>query len=152
MQEHTDYAIAHKSVFINASKTLTSYIRKKCPGAQIIYNCTWAYNKTVTISGKRYPHNAQQKAMNKNYQRAAATTNGKVCWTGNAFHAYRKTKGAKALYLRDQNHATSYGWFLNACCMYASIFKSSPIESTYCGGLNPTHTKRLKKIAWQENH
>ncbi len=151
LQEHTDYAIAHRSTFVSASKKLAAYIYKKCPDTQIIYNCTWAYDKTKKLCGKRYSYSAQQKNMNANYKKAAAATRGRVCWTGNAFKAYRKQKGAKGLYLKDKNHATSYGWFLNAACMYAAIFGASPSESTYCGGLNKRQVKQMKKIAWQEN-
>lgn len=151
LQEHTDYAIAYGRTFLKASKTLAAYIKKKCPNAKIIYNCTWAYDKTVTINGKRYTYSKQRRNMQSNYKKVASATGGTICWSGKAFHAYRKLKRAKALYLADKNHATSYGWFLNASCMYATIFGASPEESSYTGGLNKTQIKKIKKIAWQQN-
>jgi hypothetical protein len=151
LQENTDYAIAYGKDFLKACMTLASYIRTACPDAKIIYNCTWAYNKTVKIAGKKYTSSKQQKNMNANYRKVAAATGGIVCWTGNAFQQYRKLKGAKNLYLADKNHATSYGWFLNAACMYSLIFGTSPSESSYNGGLNCTQVKKLKNIAGKVN-
>ncbi|MDO4323482.1 MAG: DUF4886 domain-containing protein [Lachnospiraceae bacterium] len=151
LQENTDWAIAHGNTFLNASIKLCKYIEKKCPTAKILYNCTWAYDKTVWIQGKKYTHSTQQKNMNKKYLQAASATGGSVCWTGNAFDKYRKVKKAKNLYVADKNHASKYGWYLNAASMYAMIFQTSPSECTYTGGLNCSHAKQLRKIAGQVN-
>jgi len=145
-QEQTDASV--KKSFINAGKKVSSYIHKKSAKTQIVYNCTWAYKKGKKISGKYYSFSKMQNTMNQNYQSVAAQTGGRVCWSGKAFLAYRKTKGKKKnLYLKDNNHGSKYGWYLNACCLYASIFGYSPTECRYYAGLNKTQAKRLQKIA-----
>lgn len=146
LQEQTDASV--KQSFVNASKKLAAYIHKTSPKTQIIYNCTWAYKKGKTVSGKRYSFSSMQNTMNRNYQTAAEQTGGRVCRSGDAFLKYRKSKGKKKnLYRRDNNHASRYGWYLNACCLYSSIFGKSPVESKYYGGIGKNLAKKLQRIA-----
>lgn len=146
LQEQTDASV--KQSFINASKKLAAYIHETSPKTQIIYNCTWAYKKGKKISGKRYSFSEMQKTMNKNYQEVAEQTGGRVCRSGDAFLKYRKSKGKKKnLYRKDNNHASRYGWYLNACCLYSAIFGESPVESRYYGGMGKSLAKKLQRIA-----
>lgn len=146
LQEQTDAAV--KPSLVDASKKLAAYIRKTSPKTQIIYNCTWAYKKGRKVSGKRYSFSSMQKAMNQNYEAAAQQTGGRVCRSGEAFLKYRKSKGKKKnLYRKDNNHASRYGWYLNACCLYSSIFGKSPVESRYYGGIGKSLAKKLQRVA-----
>lgn len=146
LQEQTDASV--KQSFIKASKKLAAYIRKTNPKTQMIYNCTWAYKKGKKISGKWYSFSKMQKIMNRNYQTAARQTGGRVCRSGEAFLKYRESKGKKKnLYLKDNNHASRYGWYLNACCLYSSIFGKSPVESRYYGGIEKNLAVKLQRIA-----
>ena len=89
-----------------------------------------------------------QKVMNKNYQSAASKSGGSVCWSGKAFALYRKSKGKKKnLYIKDNNHASKYGWYLNACCLYRSIFGKSAAGIKYYGGIGKNLAKKLQKVA-----
>ena len=145
-QEQTKAAT--KQSFVRASEKLGSYIHSKSPRTQIIYNCTWAYKKGKKISGKYYSFNTMQKVMNKNYQSAASKSGGSVCWSGKAFALYRKSKGKKKnLYIKDNNHASKYGWYLNACCLYRSIFGKSAAGIKYYGGIGKNLAKKLQKVA-----
>ncbi len=145
-QEQTKAAT--KQSFVRASEKLGSYIHSKSPRTQIIYNCTWAYKKGKKISGKYYSFNTMQKVMNKNYQSAASKSEGSVCWSGKAFALYRKSKGKKKnLYIKDNNHASKYGWYLNACCLYRSIFGKSAAGIKYYGGIGKNLAKKLQKVA-----
>ncbi len=76
LQEQTNEVIAGGGTFVSASKTLASYIREKCPDATIVYNSTWAWDRTVFFSGKRYTKSAQQTNMKKNCRLAASATGG----------------------------------------------------------------------------
>lgn len=146
LQEQTDASV--KQSFINASKKLSAYIHEVSPKTKIIYNCTWAYKKGRKVSGKRYSFSSMQKTMNRNYQIAAEQTGGRVCRSGDAFLKYRKSKGKKKnLYRRDNNHASRYGWYLNACCLYSSIFGKSPVECKYYGGFGKSLAKKFQRIA-----
>lgn len=146
LQEQTDAAVT--SSFLKASKKIADYIRKYSPKSKILYNCTWAYKKGKKVAGKRYSFSSMQKKMNQNYQTAANQSGGRVCWSGNAFLKYRKSTGTKKnLYLKDNNHASRYGWYLNACCLYNSIFGKSAAESKYYAGFGKNLAKRLQQIA-----
>jgi len=146
IQEQTDASV--KQSFIKASKKLSAYIHKTSPKTQIIYNCTWAYKKGKKVSGKWYSFRNMQKTMNRNYRTAAQKTDGKVCRSGDAFLKYRKSKGKKKnLYRKDNNHASRYGWYLNACCLYGTLFGKSPVESKYYGGFGKSLGKKLQNIA-----
>lgn len=149
-QEQTDTSV--KKSFVTASKKVSQYIHSKSPKTQIVYNCTWAYKKGRKISGKYYSFSKMQNTMNKNYESAATQTGGRVCWSGKAFLTYRKSKGKKKnLYIKDNNHASKYGWYLNACCLYASIFGKSPTESKYYAGLSKKQAKLMQKIATMQH-
>lgn len=146
LQEQTDSAV--KNSFVKASKKICEYIRKESPKTEIIYNCTWAYKKGRRVSGKYYSFSKMQKKMNQNYKKAASQTGGRVCWSGKAFLDYRKSKGQKKnLYKWDNNHASKYGWYLNACCLYKSIFKTSPAGYKYYGNVGKKQAKKMQKIA-----
>lgn len=146
IQEQTDASVTKS--FINSSKKLAAYIHKKSPNSQIIYNCTWAYKKGRRVSGKFYGFSEMQKKMNQNYRTVAKQTGGRVCWSGKAFLEYRKEKGKKKeLYHWDNNHASKYGWYLNACCLYSVIFLESPEKSSYYGGFNKKQAKKFQRIA-----
>ena len=146
LQEQTDTAV--KNSFLSAAGKICEYIRSESPQTEIIYNCTWAYKKGRRVSGKYYSFNKMQKKMNHNYKKAANRTGGRVCWSGKAFLDYRKSKGQKKnLYKRDNNHASKYGWYLNACCLYKSIFKVSPVECKYYGDVGKKQAKKMQKIA-----
>lgn len=146
LQEQTDAAVT--SSFLKASKKIADHIRKYSPKSKILYNCTWAYKKGKKVSGKRYSFSSMQKKMNQNYQTASNQSGGRVCWSGNAFLKYRKSTGTKKnLYLRDNNHASRYGWYLNACCLYNSIFGKSAAESKYYAGFGKNLAKKLQQIA-----
>lgn len=150
IQEQTDASVTKS--FINASKKLAAYIHKKSPNSQIIYNCTWAYKKGRRVSGKFYSFSKMQKKMNQNYRTAAKQTGGRVCWSGKAFLEYRKGKGKKKeMYRWDNNHASKYGWYLNACCLYSAIFQKSPEKSSYYGGFNKKLAKEFQRIAARQN-
>lgn len=149
LQEHTDNAIARGKSLVSASEKLSKYIRRKCPDAEIIYNSTWAYDKTRRISGKSYSHAKQQANMDRNYKKAAQRTKGRVCYSGDVFDLYRKDKGAKKLYLADKNHASEYGWYLNACCLYAAMFGEVP--TGYYGRVEREQAERMWEVARRAN-
>ena len=149
-QEQTHASV--KKSFVSASKKVSKYIHSASPKTQIIYNCTWAYKKGKRISGKYYSFSKMQKTMNQNYQSAASQTGGRVCWSGKAFLTYRKRKGKKKnLYIKDNNHGSKYGWYLNACCLYTSIFGARATESKYYAGLSKKEAKILQKIATMQH-
>lgn len=150
LQECTDWAIAKGSTTVNAAKTFAAYINKTCPNAKIIYNSTWAWDKTKTFWSKSYKKSVQKKNMTSTYTAAAAATGGRVSWSVKAFSSYEALGGKQYLYLSDKNHCSNYGSFLSACSLYAAIFESSPAESGYTGGLDAAETAKMKAIAWQE--
>lgn len=146
LQEQTDASVSQS--FLKANKKIVADIRAKCPNAQIIYNCTWAYKKGKRVSGKYYSFSTMQRKMNQNYQAAARAAGGRVCWSGKAFLKYRRSSGTKKnLYLRDNNHASKYGWYLNACCLYKSIFEKNPAGIKYYAGVGKKQAQKLQQAA-----
>ena len=117
LQENTDDVIRKSSKFKSSVLKIAGWARKKNPSTKIILNCTWAYDK------KRYgySHAQQQKRMDEMYRTVGGCSRATVVYTGDAFDAYRRTKGHVCLYRSDKNHATNAGCYLNACCLYNSI-------------------------------
>lgn len=143
MQDKTDSAIFHRKSLVESCKVLASYIYKQNPDTKIIYNAIWCYKKKTRSLSQR----KQQKRINKSYQKAADETGGSVVWSGAAFQRYQEVDGTKDLYLHDKNHASKYGWYLNACCIFAEIFKESPNAINFYGEIEKKQARTMQRIA-----
>lgn len=117
LQENTDDVIRKNYKFKSSVLKIANWVRKKNSSTKIILNCTWAYDK------KRYgySHAQQQKRMNEMYGMVGKCARATVVYTGDAFDAYRRTRGHANLYRPDKNHASNEGCYLNACCLYNTI-------------------------------
>ena len=134
LQQNTDRSVAREKSTLTAVKILHKYIWTHCISAKTVINSTWAYDKTMTLYKKKYTPQAQLQKINRTCQKAASAIGAKIVYSGNAFAAYKKTSGAKNLYLPDKNHPSDYGGYLNACCLYAVLFRKSPVGcGCYCG-------------------
>ena len=151
LQQNTDRSVAKEKSTINAVKKLNEYIRWHCVSAKTVINSTWAYDKTKTLYKKKYTPQAQQQRINRTCQKAASAIGAKIVYSGNAFAAYKKTTGAKDLFLPDKNHPSVYGGYLNACCLYAVLFKKSPVGSSCYCGIDQTAAKALQMAAAKAN-
>lgn len=142
LQQQTGNAINKGKALKRAVKALKNKIIKKSPDSRLLLNCTWAYDKKKY----GYTHAQQQKKMNANYKAVGKAIGADVSYSGKAFDYYRKNYGINDLYSRDKNHASSAGWYLNACCIYSMIYDRSP-DVAYYGGLGKKNAKALQQSA-----
>lgn len=147
LQENTNWAVARGNTFAKAAKKLASYIRKYCPGARILLDCTWPYDRNKRISWVWYSKKTQRKNIIANYTAVGKSINAEVVYTGKAFAAYEKTKNARDLYRRDKNHASYAGCYLHACCLYRAITGKSPAGLSYTGAMTKGVSKAMQKAA-----
>ena len=147
LQENTDWAVARGGTFGKAAKKLASYIRKNCPGARILLDCTWPYDRNKRISWVWYSKKTQRKNMLANYKAVGKSINAEVVYTGKAFAAYEKTKEARNLYRWDKNHLSYAGCYLHACCLYRAITGKSPAGLSYTGAMSRGVSKAMQKAA-----
>ncbi len=141
LQEQTDASINNKNTLVNSGKKLAKAIRKVNPNAKIIFDAIWPYKNSKKSSN--------QKKIDANNEAAAKEVNGIVAYAGKAFLKYSGIKNAKEVYSSDKNHASNYGWYLQACVFYAAIFNESPETTGYYGNLDKSQAKTMQKIAAQ---
>ena len=81
------------------------------------------------------------------YLRFADSSNASVSPVGVTWKYVRDNHPNINLYTGDGSHPSYAGSYLAACTFYASIFHSSPVGSTFNGGLNATDALLLQEAA-----
>jgi PKD repeat protein len=81
------------------------------------------------------------------YVRFADSVQSCVAPVGVAWKYVRDNYPSINLYVSDGSHPSMEGTYLAACTFYASLFRKSPIGSTYTAGLNPVAVVALQNAA-----
>lgn len=66
--------------------------------------------------------------------------------------AFAKAIGKKPdleFYQPDKRHPSLIGTYLAACTTYASIYRKSPVGSTYTAGIDAQTANFLQAVAWE---
>ena len=151
-QEYTDGAICLGYNTGASVRKLADFIRANCQTARILLNCTWAfdgYGSSVnSIDGIEYTYAEQKYNMQVNYETIAADVIADVIYSGKVFDELVQM-GINP-YQDDGNHPNENGVLANACCIYAKIFGTDPLESNYCGGVNLETAALIKKLAAEQ--
>lgn len=83
------------------------------------------------------------------YMRFADSVDAMVSPVGAVWKYVRDNHPTIQLYVSDGSHPSPAGTYLAACTFYSSLFRSSPLGSTYFGGLDPTTAEILQAASAQ---
>lgn len=107
-------------------------------GAKPVLYMTWARRDEV----------AQQDAISTAYRTLAAESGALLVPAGEAFRAWRATRGEEALF-RDNRHPTPLGSYLAACCFYGVLFGRDPAGLPGdAASLDAAGAAELQRLAW----
>lgn len=139
VQEQTETSEQNYQTINWGCQNLMNYARNNSnKNVTFVYNATWI----VKTAGQN-----RQNTVNNNFNTIRNMYEGKVVYSGNAFINCRDQCGDINLYT-DDRHPTLAGQYLNACCVYSTIFGKLPdgLKSTE-PQLNNNTANRLQKIA-----
>jgi PKD repeat protein len=85
--------------------------------------------------------------LRSGYLRIADSVQGSVSPVGSAWRYVRDNYPSIDLYTTDGSHPSYAGSYLAACTFYASIFRKSPIGSTFTGTLSASDAANLQYAA-----
>jgi hypothetical protein len=126
-----------KSVFREYAKKDSDIIRKH--GAIPVFFMSWAYQDR--------PEMTMQLA--EAYTIAGNENRALVIPAGLAFARSLSKRPALVLHDPDKRHPSLAGTYLAACTVYASLFKKSPVGSSYTAGLAADDAAFLQTVAWE---
>lgn len=126
-----------KAVFHEYAKKQSDIVRKH--GATPVFLMTWAY--------KDKPEMTAQLA--EEYTIAGNDNNALVIPAGLAFAKAIGKKPDLEFYQPDKRHPSLIGTYLAACTTYASIYRKSPVGSTYTAGIDAQTANFLQAVAWE---
>lgn len=126
-----------KAVFHEYAKKQSDIVRKH--GATPVFLMTWAY--------KDKPEMTAQLA--EEYTIAGNDNDALVIPAGLAFAKAIGKKPDLEFYQPDKRHPSLIGTYLAACTTYASIYRKSPVGSTYTAGIDAQTANFLQAVAWE---
>jgi hypothetical protein len=126
-----------KDIFADYAKRDADIARKH--GAEPVFFMSWAYQDKPEMTAQ----------LAEAYTKAGNDNRALVVPAGLAFARSVAARPDIGLYIADKRHPTLAGSYLAAATMYASLFKASPIESSYTAGLDPDTARFLRTTAWE---
>ncbi len=124
-------------MFHEYAKKQSDIVRKH--GAAPVFLMTWAY--------KDKPEMTAQLA--EEYTIAGNDNDALVIPAGLAFAKAIGKKPDLEFYQPDKRHPSLIGTYLAACTAYASIYRKSPVGSTYTAGIDAQTANFLQAVAWE---
>lgn len=92
-------------------------------------------------------YDGMQSRLRTGYMRITDSVQGSVAPVGIAWKRIRDNFPGIQLYVADGSHPSLEGSYLAACTFYASIFRKSPVGSTFISTLDPTLALELQTAA-----
>lgn len=125
-----------KDIFTAYAKKNADIARKH--GARPVLFMSWAYQDVPAMT----------QQLTDAYTKAGKDNDAQVIPAGLAFARAVAQRPDVNLYIADKRHSTLAGSYLAACTTYATLFKRSPVGSTYVAGLDPAVARHLQTVAW----
>ena len=126
-----------KGVFTEYAKKNADIVRSH--GARPVFFMSWAYKDVPSMTAQ----------LADAYTKAGKDNNAQVIPAGLAFARSVALKPELELYIADKRHPTLAGSYLAACTTYATLFRKSPVGSSYTAGLDPAVARHLQTVAWE---
>ena len=133
------------------AKTLDSLVRDNHACTETMFYMTWGRKNGDVDNCPFYPvictYDGMQQRLRESYMEMAQDNKGIVAPVGAAWKQVRDSASSIELYSPDNSHPSVSGSYLAACVFYASIFHSSPVGSSYTGGVAATDARKLQYFA-----
>ncbi len=130
---------------------LIDSIRVHSPCAEPVFYMTWGRQNGDAGNCPNWPPVCTYEGMNEllreRYLQMAVDNSAWCAPVGMAWKHTRDQQPAITLYNADQSHPALAGTYLAACTFYATLFRQSPVGSTYTAGLDPNTAALLQNIA-----
>ncbi len=136
---------------------LIGYVRRRCPGAELVIQETWAYNAVAPrLKAWGFGQRGMHERLVAAYGMLAAVTGFRVIPTGDAVQIFRERHSGlpdpvNGIEGGDTIHLTNpAGCYLQACVWLAKLFGVNPSESGYVPDTLPIeHAAALQNAAWE---
>ena len=122
------------NVFPYATQLVNSIeLNSSC--SEPVFYMTWGRKNGDANNCAAYPpvctYLGMQQRLRESYLEMGTTNNATVSPVGIAWKNFMEIDSVTDLYNPDESHPSIYGSYLAACTFYATIFKKSPIGSTF---------------------
>lgn len=118
------------------------------PCSNVMYYMTWGRQNGDSQWSEINTFEKMNTRLYNAYMRMADSSDqAMVSPVGRAWSYVRENHPAINLYNADQSHPSAEGTYLAACTFYASLFRQSPVGSTYYGGLSAATAGILQNAA-----
>jgi hypothetical protein len=125
-----------KSIFHEYSKKHCQTVVKN--GAKPALFMSWAYADKPEMTSQ----------LAEQYTIAGNNNDAFVIPAGLAFAKAISKNSQIVLYNKDKRHPSLFGSYLSACTIYASLYKKSPVNNSYTGGVDAKTARFLQAVAW----
>lgn len=135
-----------------AVQSLINIIAQSSTCIEPMFFMTWGRKNGDAMNCAAYPpvctYLGMQERLRTRYLQFAFMHNASCAPVGMSWKASIATNPNLDLYSADESHPSIYGSYLSACTFYASIFKKSPISSTFIpNGVDTATASFLQNIA-----
>ena len=136
-----------RSQMKSGAKNLHQEIRKS--GAKTVLFMTWGRKNGDSQNRPSDTFHEMQSRLKEGYMEVAKDTGAIVAPAGMAWQEARKRNPKMDLFLTDGSHPNHKGSYLNACVFYATLYKRSPEDISFLGGVPKAEAKLLQNVAAQ---
>jgi hypothetical protein len=131
--------------------TLVDSIKSANPCAEPLFFMTWGRENGDQSNCVNYPplctYDGMQARLRESYIQMSLDNQCAVSPVGAAWKYVRDQHPSIGLYSNDGSHPSIYGSYLAACVHYSSIFKKSPVGSTYISSISNSDALLLQEAA-----
>lgn len=121
------------------------YLNNSC--TEPLFYMTWGRKNGDASNCIAYPpvctYLGMQQRLRESYLEMGVTNSASVSPVGLAWKNFMEIDSITNLYAADESHPSIYGSYLAACTFYASLFRKSPIGSTFIPNQIDTTTANL---------
>lgn len=133
------------------AQQLVDSIKSKNYCTEPVFYMTWGRKYGDATNCASWPpvctYLGMQERLMAGYMTMANITGGTVAPCGMAWMKVINNNPGIELYSTDNSHPAEAGTYLNACVIYATIFRKSPIGASYFGNLNQSDAVYLQNVA-----
>lgn len=147
LQDNSTYPIRNLSGFFTNVRKMSDLIKPY--GAKPILYQTWARKiGHETLSEFSFTPEEMEMQLRSAYTTIAEEIGLNVSYVGKAFHDVTQSHPEIDLYDADLHHPSLCGSYLAACVLFSTLYKSSPVGTSYTAGLDYAVAEILQNAAY----
>lgn len=113
--------------------------------SELMMYMTWGRKNGDPQWGPISSYEGMQSRLRNAYMRMADSVDGVVAPVGAVWKYIRDFHPSIELYSPDESHPSFAGSYVAACTFYASLFKKSPLGSSYIGSLSTVEAQNIQQ-------